>query len=1064
VTGFLASSDYAAISAGSDMTAMSLISAYSNPTLERFDFDRITPPSLGGLARQTKRGRSSSTAAVPYSLYSLRTSQTFSPLSTTHEEPSQSPDTGADEPTLDAQSTASNAETAPEDDEFEEQIEGAARNLINPTMQFIVPGALARTSSAMRLVRDDGVLDESKSRIPAGIGARTRSAINSLRDGIAEEDSQSIRGRHPGGSKSERDADALGQSTPDDSASDSAPQLSGKSSSMTRQDSSVMSQTTVGSSSGAQVVVKGGDSAAQTRCVGAVDVSEGEDGINWRSFLPLGLVSVLDRYMGKEALNPQSTSADFVPIRAFAAKAVVINQALVLSKMRQARAASNPASLMTASDDDYAFVRFNLYHIYTSPGHKHLAPRDSLEFAAYVVALSALKQNLVGKRKGPTYLIPATGNDIFKRAGMKLNLEASADVAGGRWGDLALPETYELGGKENDNDDVSSGDELSGSPPSVNRVPSLQPPIIPNLFSTPPPAPAVTDIDLKELSGGESNGSLSDNRTAEREAMRQASRDLEARRESLRPRGSGAMTKRSATHDPIKRFHPLDTTQYIGFKFYTDLFNMASGNVGDSDDTDGDDAVEASYSSITFSTDSLTGSTPASRRNSARASHSSSSGGFRRQSIRLSFGQDGLPLSTALQRNSSCTAVELIRQASTISDNSKRGTLNLDKIRVFRAELSGYSSFGWPNVPAPELALFRTESFDILAYTEDELLVLLAQLFESMWPEVNGVRLRRFLLAVRRNYRRNPFHNLHHGIHVVHFIYMVLSRMPEFVDIVDPSATRGPGMPEPNPTFMAYRGTHLDVIALFVAGLCHDIDHPGNNNTYEINSSSPLALLHNDSAVLEHHHASITMALLRDPELNIFANAPPAQVRSIRAIIISSILGTDMALHFENCNKLASSPVYTELKLTDPERPARKFFFDTLVHTADICAQLYPFDIAQEWEARISEEFMIQAIVEGVQDLPVAPYMLDLHHPQARYKGQIAFLSAILTPWWNQLIKIFKNNKAIEYYYANLNKNLNTYNLLASRAAKFEEVMDAVVAGALDAVETLRKELNPNDL
>jgi hypothetical protein len=52
--------------------------------------------------------------------------------------------------------------------------------------------------------------------------------------------------------------------------------------------------------------------------------------------------------------------------------------------------------------------------------------------------------------------------------------------------------------------------------------------------------------------------------------------------------------------------------------------------------------------------------------------------------------------------------------------------------------------------------------------------------------------------------------------------------------------------------------TLLDVFALFVAALCHDMDHNGTNNTYHINTWSRLSLRYNDISVLEQHHASLT--------------------------------------------------------------------------------------------------------------------------------------------------------------------------------------------------------------
>lgn len=115
--------------------------------------------------------------------------------------------------------------------------------------------------------------------------------------------------------------------------------------------------------------------------------------------------------------------------------------------------------------------------------------------------------------------------------------------------------------------------------------------------------------------------------------------------------------------------------------------------------------------------------------------------------------------------------------------------------------------------------------------------------------------------------------------------------------------------------------TPHDVLALLVASLCHDIDHPGNTNSFEINTvvrlhclrlcvlsffprisfsrviahttlhsfflvQSDRALLHNDISVLENHHASTCFRILRQSRCNIFQHMSKQQWRQQRACII----------------------------------------------------------------------------------------------------------------------------------------------------------------------------------
>lgn len=57
---------------------------------------------------------------------------------------------------------------------------------------------------------------------------------------------------------------------------------------------------------------------------------------------------------------------------------------------------------------------------------------------------------------------------------------------------------------------------------------------------------------------------------------------------------------------------------------------------------------------------------------------------------------------------------------------------------------------------------------------------------------------------------------------------------------------------------------------LFISAAAHDVDHPGNNNLFETKTRSKLAILYNDQAVLENHHAATFYFLIEDENCNIF--------------------------------------------------------------------------------------------------------------------------------------------------------------------------------------------------
>jgi hypothetical protein len=81
--------------------------------------------------------------------------------------------------------------------------------------------------------------------------------------------------------------------------------------------------------------------------------------------------------------------------------------------------------------------------------------------------------------------------------------------------------------------------------------------------------------------------------------------------------------------------------------------------------------------------------------------------------------------------------------------------------------------------------------------------------------------------------------------------------------------------------------------------LCHDVDHTGRTNPFEIASSSKLAIRYNDESVLENHHVSTMFKILLKEKYNILSNLTNEEYNTIRKYSIVNILGTDMKKHFD---------------------------------------------------------------------------------------------------------------------------------------------------------------------
>lgn len=235
----------------------------------------------------------------------------------------------------------------------------------------------------------------------------------------------------------------------------------------------------------------------------------------------------------------------------------------------------------------------------------------------------------------------------------------------------------------------------------------------------------------------------------------------------------------------------------------------------------------------------------------------------------------------------------------------------------------------------------------------------------------------------------------------------------------------------------------MDVFGLLISCLCHDVNHPGNTNMYEVMTYSPLALLHNDHSVLENHHIVTTFTLIRKPENNFLQDFPVDQMRHIRKVIITNILGTDMSQHVELCKKMDKlKPKLESISLM--VESDRMLLMEIMIHSGDLVAPILPLRSSLPWEARITKEFITQNILEKEKGLPLTAVMTDLTTPVIRGKKQVDFVDFIIIPLWRSVSEQFPEFKrcmsTIQLYRSHFLPlaNANMKSAIVTNAAAFK--------------------------
>jgi len=78
----------------------------------------------------------------------------------------------------------------------------------------------------------------------------------------------------------------------------------------------------------------------------------------------------------------------------------------------------------------------------------------------------------------------------------------------------------------------------------------------------------------------------------------------------------------------------------------------------------------------------------------------------------------------------------------------------------------------------------------------------------------------------------------------------------------------------------------LDLLALLVSAVSHDLDHDGYNNTFQVNARTHLALVYNDKSPLEMYHCAVAFHILTKPACNILHALDDQQYRQFRENMI----------------------------------------------------------------------------------------------------------------------------------------------------------------------------------
>lgn len=264
------------------------------------------------------------------------------------------------------------------------------------------------------------------------------------------------------------------------------------------------------------------------------------------------------------------------------------------------------------------------------------------------------------------------------------------------------------------------------------------------------------------------------------------------------------------------------------------------------------------------------------------------------------------------------------------------------------------------------------------------------------------------------NKRKNPYHNFDHALTTLNGCFYIIkkSEASNYFEITG-------------------------LLSLLFSALMHDIDHPGNNNDFEINNLSELARRYNNQHVLENHHCFVTFEILRQDEFQFFKNMERDCFLNFRKISIELILRTDPKIHFEMLKKFISLSKSQE-KFEFRENVNFENFIilgGNIMHAADLHGPVKLAEESDVWSCKIHEEFLEQLKHEEEQGLPVTSFFADIKDDRKNILNQMFFIEKIVKPLWVSLDDFLGGNfvKEIENIDNNLRNCENKLNEVLER-------------------------------
>lgn len=365
-----------------------------------------------------------------------------------------------------------------------------------------------------------------------------------------------------------------------------------------------------------------------------------------------------------------------------------------------------------------------------------------------------------------------------------------------------------------------------------------------------------------------------------------------------------------------------------------------------------------------------------------------------------------------LSRRRSNTNVRSLSEAPT-AVSTPRAQAPLSEQDQHAAAMIASTSFPVDAPSANVASVIRSWDLEPWTYSAPQLVDLAMDMFESFDLltrfSVPRATMRRFIVSVKSQYQDIPYHSFYHAFTTLHVSFLIVSSQPAAA-LVLPSSSSSTGVSAATSSLVesiaAASSTRRlfearDLMAIFVAAFCHDMNHNGRTNDFHIRYRTSIAMVYNDQSVLENMHAAACFDTMRRPGHDILEHLDASAYRHMRKSIIRAILATDMHNHAGMVSQLHEKLTVDVFNSDDETH--KELLINAIVHAADISGPALAENVHRRWSLQLLEEFNMQYDEEVALGMTPTPYMNAKPGTPEVSKLNIAFIDSCVFPLWSIL-------------------------------------------------------------